>query len=371
MSVHPELFPVALLENGYDMHDIRYSLRQDLPYRRIRLRGCGGVLTILPSFIMPYWVNDTQTASQGLRLRYRGTSYDLISACLGKSPSHWERMETRLGHYSVVQTSCIVAQELPEHYVSDEKITFFNGSQASIAMTSSQECLWGIALSLSENQVGLQAAYGHFATECRLLKPDFAPKSVVIDGWAATRNAWLALFPTTKQILCFLHGVLKIGNCAKNLKEQWAAIKHSLWEAYKAEDAQAFLAKMDEFKTLAIDIIEPLKRQSVLDAIDKVWSKKEQYAVAYDFKEAYRTSNQVDRPMNDLDKYLYNTQYFHGNLSNAQLKLRAWALIHNFKPFGARTKSVYNSRFHRFNKVIYHEHWLQNLLIAAKKAHFQ
>ena len=83
MSVYPELFPVALLENGYDMHDIRYSLRQDLPYRRIHLRGCGRVLTILPSFIMPYWVNDTETASQGLRLRYRGTSYDLISASLG------------------------------------------------------------------------------------------------------------------------------------------------------------------------------------------------------------------------------------------------------------------------------------------------
>ncbi len=42
-------------------------------------------------------------------------------------------------------------------------------------------CL-GIAISLSEDKIGLQTAYGNFATEVRLMKPNFKPKSVVIAG---------------------------------------------------------------------------------------------------------------------------------------------------------------------------------------------
>lgn len=373
MSVHPELFPSDMLGMGYDMHDIRYSKRQELSYRRIRLRNTErSVLTIVPSFIMPYWVRSTQEAGKGFLMRYKGQSYDIISETLGGSPSHWERMETHLGTYSVVETTLFSPHDLPEHYVSDEKITFFNGQEASIAMTAAQECVWGISITLSEDQNGLQTAYGNFATEARLVKADFSPKSIVIDGWAATRNAWQALFPTTTLILCFLHGVLKVGSCTKNLKEQWAAIRKMLWDAYKATEVVEFKAKLDEFKLNADALIRPLSKQRILEAIEKVWSKKDQYAKSYEFNDSYRTSNQVDRPMNNLDKYLYNTQYFHGHLKNAELKIRAWALIHNFKPFCQRTKAnkVFISRYHQFNRVIYHDHWLENLLIAGRKVSF-
>ena len=371
MSVHPELFPETMLSQGYDMHDIRYSKRQGLPYRRLRLRNeSRSVLTIMPSFIMPYWVRRTQEAAKGLLMRYTGQSYERISETLGGSPTHWERMETHLGSYNLVATSLFSAEDLPDHYVADEKITFFNGSEASVTMTAAQECVWGISISLSEAQTGLQKAYGNFATEARLLKPDFAPQSVVIDGWAATRNAWQTLFPDITLILCFLHGVLKIGSCTKNLKEQWAEIRKMLWDAYKATDAKEFIAQIDEFKLKAHDMIQPLNKQRILEAIDKIWAKKDQYAQYYEFNNAYRTSNQVDRPMNNLDKYLFNTQYFHGHLKNADLKLRAWALIHNFKPFCKRAKNKHLSRYHQINKIIYHDSWLENLLIAGNKAVF-
>lgn len=373
MSVYPELFPLDMHEKGYDMHDIRYSQRQNLSYRRIRLRNDSrSVLTIMPSFIMPYWVRRTQEAAQGLLLRYTGTSYERISETLGGSAPHWERMETHLGTYSIVQTTLICAQDLPEYYVADEKITFFHGKEASVTMTAAQECVWGMAMSLSEGQNGLQTAYGNFATEARLMKADFAPKSVVIDGWAATRNAWQALFPSIQLILCFLHGVLKVGSCTKNLKEQWAAIKKMLWDAYKATDEADFLAQINAFKIKADELICPLSKPRILEAIEKMWAKKDQYAKYYEFSEGYRTSNHVDRPMNNLDKYLFNTQYFHGHLKNAELKLRAWALIHNFKPFCQKIakKRVWVSRAHTINKAIYHDNWLENLLIAGKKVTF-
>jgi hypothetical protein len=374
MSVHSELFPTDMLEKGYDMHDIRYSERQHLSYRRIRLRnGSKTVLTILPSFIMPYWVRRTEEAASGLLLRYRGTSYELISTTLGGSEAHWERMETHLGTYSIVETTLISSEDLPEHYVADEKITFFHAKEAFVTMTAAKECVWGIAISLSEGKEGLQTAYGNFATEARLMKPDFAPKSVVIDGWAATRNAWSTLFPTIKLILCFLHGVLKVGSCTKNLKEQWAMIRKMLWEAYKATDAEDFIAQIDAFKIKAEELIRPLSKPRILEAIEKIWAKKDQYAQFYEFPEGYRTSNHVDRPMNNIDKYLYNTQYFHGHLKNAELKMRAWALIHNFKPYCKKIakKRVWLSRAHEINKVVYHDNWLENLLIAGKKATFK
>jgi hypothetical protein len=71
MSLHPELFPSEMLRTGYDMHDIRYSKQQDLPYRRIRSRNTErSVFTIVLSFIMPYWVRSTQEAGKGLLMRY-------------------------------------------------------------------------------------------------------------------------------------------------------------------------------------------------------------------------------------------------------------------------------------------------------------
>ena len=371
MEVHPELFPDDMVKNSYDMHDIRYSSRQDLSYRRIRVRGEESrVLTVLPSFVMPYWTEKTDKAGKALLLRYTGTSYDTISYVLGGSAVHWERVETHLGRCNIVQTTLVEPGELPSHYAADEKITFFNGKEASVPMTCAEECVWGIDLCLTENIEGLQTGYGAFATEAKTMNADFEPKSVVIDGWPATRSAWKTLFPTATLILCFLHGVLKIGDRAKHLKEQWATIRLMLWDAYKAADAETFKAKMDLFKVIATAVVEPFEKKNILEAIQKVWSKKDEYAKGFEFDNSYRTSNQVDRPMKALDRYLYNTQYFHGNLENAQLKLRAWALIHNFKPFCQRTNLIHVSRFHQLNRVIYHDHWLQNLLIAGKKSAF-
>ena len=41
-------------------------------------------------------------------------------------------------------------------------------------------------------------AYGVFAAEARDVEPEYAPETVNTDGWAATRNAFLALFPRSR-----------------------------------------------------------------------------------------------------------------------------------------------------------------------------
>ena len=44
-----------------------------------------------------------------------------------------------------------------------------------------------------------------------------------------------------------------------------------------------------------------------------------QLKVAYDFPDAYRTSNQIDRLMNYQDRILDDLQYFHGTIEAARV----------------------------------------------------
>lgn len=94
----------------------------------------------------------------------------------------------------------------------------------------------------------------------------------------------------------------------------------------------------------------------------------------YDFPDAYRTSNALDRLMNYQDRLLYNMQYFHGTKDSARLQLRAMALIWNFYLYGIRTKFNNLSRFSPFkdlNGFQYHDNWLDNLLIASSMNGFR
>jgi len=106
----------------------------------------------------------------------------------------------------------------------------------------------------------------------------------------------------------------------------------------------------------------------MVDTIEKLHKNLASYAQSYDFYGAFRTSNMLDRLMQRMDRQLFASQYFHGNLSSANLSMRAWALIHNFAPFNPRTVELYNGvkcPADRLNGSSYHSNWLQNLLVSA------
>ena len=111
-----------------------------------------------------------------------------------------------------------------------------------------------------------------------------------------------------------------------------------------------------------------IRRKRTLQKIRKLCRRAAQFKVAYQFPMAHRTSNLVDRLMNHQDRLLYTMQYFHGNKESARLYLRSMALIWNFHPYGARTRSKYSTRISPFsdlNGFSYHDNWLHNLLIAS------
>jgi hypothetical protein len=80
---------------------------------------------------------------------------------------------------------------------------------------------------------------------------------------------------------------------------------------------------------------------------------------AYDFRSAYRTSNQVDRPMNHLDRTLFAMQGFHGHWSSAQRSVRAMALLFNFHPFCRKPRRLKHGclcPFEQLNGCRYNDH---------------
>ena len=112
---------------------------------------------------------------------------------------------------------------------------------------------------------------------------------------------------------------------------------------------------------------ENVKSEIGLAAILKLCSKGEEFTKAYIYPECYRTSNMVDRHMQFQDRFLFNCRYFHGHFSSAQSSVRAWALIHNFAPYcpQAQKRLECSSPFERLNGFVYHDNWLENMMISA------
>ena len=124
------------------------------------------------------------------------------------------------------------------------------------------------------------------------MAPAYAPKTVNTDGWQATQNAWLALFPAITIIQCFLHAFIKIRACSKKrMKALYPAIPQQVWDIYHASTPADFRQQIADFLAWS--------RQSVsgtaLEAIEKLCAKQDVFLLAFDFPNAYRTSNMIDR----------------------------------------------------------------------------
>jgi len=164
-----------------------------------------------------------------------------------------------------------------------------------------------------------------------------------------------------------LHAFLKIRNrTKKRFKTVYADIQQQVWEIYRANNPQEFLRQMADFRQWAADHLSG----PALEAVEKLCAKTDLFLLAFDFPNAYRTSNMIDRHMIPLDRWLFAARYFHGNWRSAELQIRAWTLFHNFLPYCPRAgvREQFVSPVHQLNGVLYHDNWLQNLLISTSCA---
>lgn len=239
------------------------------------------------------------------------------------------------------------------------------GQRIYLAVTVAMGCFLGVGLALSAEADALTQAYGLFAEEAKAHQPDYAPESVNLDGWDATRIAWTRLFPTIVVMRCFLHTVLGIQQRCRSNKPLFRALTHRLWHLFHSLSPAQFgqrLRRLGEWAKTTPDL-----PQTVLEQLAKLKAKAPQFKLTFQHPNAHRTSNMVDRLMNHQDRLLYAMQYFHGSTASAQLALRAMALLWNFHPYGRKTQANKHSRspFEDLNGFQYHDHWLRNLLIAS------
>jgi hypothetical protein len=364
---HPELFPKAFSQ-GYTLKDDRVSKKLGLPLRRIHCKATSEAFTVRPSCALPYMTGWTDDVEKPLFLRRFGVPFWALAHVFGRGPAYWHRLEVGLGRNSIVGTT-VRRVDLPQDLVADEHHQTRDGHKVFIATVVAQGCCLGASVVDTCDETGLTAGYGTFAQEARDVEPNYAPRTVNVDGWKATRLAWLAVFPLVVVLRCFLHGWLSIRDgCKKH--PLFPTLSEKVWHAYRAKARQTFSQRLRRLRewaqqTLSGDILERTLR---------LCSRSQEYGVAYEHPEGHRTSVMLDRVMRGMNGYLVGCQHLHGSAEASQRHSRAWALLHNFAPWGpvtARANDDWHSPAERLNQHRYHDNWLHNLLVSTSLAGYR
>ncbi len=370
-SQHSELFPSEFI-HGYTLHDILPESKKlkGMRLRRIKLKSNSQVYTIVPGFLLPYMTGYTDDVEHALFLRRYGVPYSALTHIWGHNDMNWYRIENSIGKNSIVGTTIKDPNKIPVDIIADEKHSRENKEKIYIATTIADNCVLGMSVAPSASTEDLTEAYGHFKTEAQNVNPDYQPETVNTDGWAATKAAWQKLFSKVVIIICFLHAFIKIRNCCKHLKSQFHEICDKVWDIYHSIDKLNFMDQVNELKSWAKDSIES---EVSLQSILKLCDKANQFVKTYEHPKAYRTSNMLDRIMDQQDRFIYSCKYFHGHRMSSEYSVRSWALLYNFSPYCDRSKisKKFKSPAHYINGFVYHDNWLQNLLISASMRGFR
>lgn len=365
---HPELFP-AEMGDGYKLHGWTDASKKldGRRFRRIRLQSGERIAyTVMPCDVLPYLTGTVSEVEKALFLKTFGVPNWALTYVFGRNDSYWYRLEQSWGRYNLVGTTVKDGAQIPTELLADEKHCKAHGEKWYIATTVANDCVLGAGVTTAADTDQLAAGYGVFKQEAQQLNPDYQPNSVNTDGWTATRNAWEQLFPTVTVILCFLHAFLKIRSRCKRLGDLYDQLKHQVWTIYRAADRDLFKLEVANLQQWALNHRHQLAT-TASDAIDKLCQRSDQFCLAFDHPHAYRTSNMLDRQMEPMARWLFNGRFFHGNRLAADLRIRGWALLHNYRPYCPRAKisESFHSPAHKLNGSLYRENWLENLLVSS------
>jgi hypothetical protein len=364
----PELFPEGFAQ-GYLMKDRRLSRKLGLLLRRIRLKATGDTFTVRPSFALPYMAGRAGDVSGPLFLRAFGVPFWALARVFGRDHSYWYRVEVALGRCSVAGTTLRRAG-VPAHLLADEHHQPRDGQKNYLATTVGAGCCLGAALAQTAGADDLLEAYSVFKAEARDVQPGYAPQTVSADGWAATHQAWLALFPLVVTLRCFLHGWLNVRSRGK-LSGGFAQLSERVWRAYRARTRRSFGQRMRRLWEWAQANVSAAW---VLEQVKKLCGRAKEYGEAYAHPGGHRTSNALDRVMRAMNRYFDCGQHLHRSAPACGRHVRAWALLFNFRPWHpavARASGGWRCPAERLNRHRYHGDWLQNLLASASLAGYR
>jgi hypothetical protein len=367
---YPELFP-AEMENGYMLNGkTRVSKKLGVQMRKIKVGNTS--YRIRPSFILPYCRAKTAEVSKALFLLKFGVPFWALAYVFGKNAMWWYRLYLSFHKFSIVGTTVRKKGALPTDLLADEHHIRVKGEKSYVATTSGANCFLGMAACAQADEASLETGYGVFKEEAKDLDAGYRPNTVNTDGWWATQNAWQSLYPKIKVIECFLHAFLKVRDRAtKKLKDHFELASDKIWDCYRALSKPSLAQQIRRLKEWTVANVPdcPMKQN-----IFKLCKKKKRWMEHLDFPNAHKTSNMMDRLMRAMNRHVFNSQMFHSTVSSTSKNFRAFALLHNFIPSCPaawdRSEKL-KSPAARLNGFVYHEDWLQNLLIAASLGGFR
>jgi hypothetical protein len=327
---------------------------------------------------MPYLTGITPEVEKGLLAHFKyNLSLEAVVELFGHDVNYWYRLTSHLGRYDLVSSTVFTPENLPQNLVADEKHYHQNSGKGFAAMTVGENCVLGLGVAHTASTADLTEAYGVFQREALAIDPSYQPESVNTDGWSATQQAWRLLFPAIIILECFLHAFIRIKNCCRSLAEPYfEELCDEVWRIYHAASPAEFSSQLGYVRRWAKEFLHESGRV----AVEKLAAKADSFVQAYDHPEAHRTSNMVDRHMHFFARWLTHSFYCRGSLKATERRFRAWALVHNFAPFTKRSMAKrvkrdpalegYTSPVHQLNGKVYHQNWLENLLVATSRSAF-
>jgi hypothetical protein len=237
----PELFPDAVA-NGYLRKDRRPSRKLGLLLRRARLQASGETFTVRPTCARPYLAGTAADASGPLFLRACGVPFGALARVFGHDHGYWYRAAVARGRNRAVGTTLRRA-DVPAHRLADEHHPPRDGVKNDSATPAGAGCCRGAALAQPAGAEDVPAADAVFEQEAQNAQPGYQPRPVSAAGWAATHQAWAALFPAVVILRRFLHGRLSVRSRGK-LADGCAALSERVWHAYHALTRRRFAQRL-------------------------------------------------------------------------------------------------------------------------------
>ena len=368
----PDFFPMEMKKFGYSLNGFTRTSKKQDDFKMRQLLINDTTYRIRPSFMLSYCRGLVSEASDGLFLKRFGVPYWALEEVFGQDKMWWYRLYISIAKHEIVGTTVYEAEDLPEDLIADEHHIRVKGKKKYVATTVGGNCFLGMAVCDGADEKSLLSGYEDFKNEACLIEEGYIPNSINTDGWMATQNAWKKMFPTIQVIECFLHAFLKVRDRAtKKMEEFFQTAADKIWDAYRAESKRQLAQQIRRLREWASTKLEdsPMK-QNIL----KLCSKKARWMKHFDFKNAHRTSNMLDRLMRSMKRHKFNAQMFHSTTKVTTDNFRSFALIYNFSPYSPSARKEnkeFRSPADKLNKRKFSDNWLENLFLAANRAKFK
>ncbi len=193
------------------------------------------------------------------------------------------------------------------------------------------------------------------------MQPDYQFRTVSVDGWAATHQAWRALYPLVVLLRCFQRGWLNLRSRGK-LSAAFADLSRKVWEAFRTPDRPNFAQRQRRSEEWARD--RPLTAW-LLEQVEQLCGQAREYGAAYQHPGGHRTGTMLGQLMRAMSRYFEVVQHLHGSVAPCALHCRGWALPHNFRPRHPTTARVSRARRSGSTSIVTTTTSSKNLLVSA------